>query len=125
MIPHIVTQLHVTFGSTLLYDSQFNITHFTKALAYMVPFAGLVLYYVVPTRMEERRIKELKSIRNKLLLRKRQLEERNTELQNFVRVTSCDLKESLRKVTVFSGRLEDRCKKNLIDNAIKFRQRDG
>jgi light-regulated signal transduction histidine kinase (bacteriophytochrome) len=49
------------------------------------------------------------------LYRTTQLEERNKELQNFVRVASHDLKEPLRKITVFSGRLEDRCKEKLSE----------
>ena len=42
-IPEVITQLHMTFGSTALYDSHFNIAHFLKIIAYTVPLLGLTL----------------------------------------------------------------------------------
>ena len=44
-VPHAVTQLHMAFGSTALYDHHFNVGHFLKLVAYAVPFAGLALDY--------------------------------------------------------------------------------
>lgn len=44
-IPEIVTQLHMTFGSTALFDNHFNIAHFMKVIAYAVPLIGLTLDY--------------------------------------------------------------------------------
>ncbi len=46
MIPHIATQLHMIFGSNVLFDSHFNIAHFLKIIAYVVPFIGLCLHYL-------------------------------------------------------------------------------
>jgi len=45
-IPEIVTQLHMTFGSTALFDNHFNIAHFLKIVAYSVPLMGLMVDYV-------------------------------------------------------------------------------
>ena len=45
-IPNIVTQAHMAFGSTALFDNHFNIAHFIKIIAYLVPLAGLVLDYI-------------------------------------------------------------------------------
>jgi signal transduction histidine kinase len=45
-IPQIATQLHMVFGSTRLFDSDFNIAHFLKIIAYLIPFIGLCLAYV-------------------------------------------------------------------------------
>lgn len=45
-IPEIVVQLHMAYGSTALFDNHFNIAHFLKIIAYLVPFAGLVLDYI-------------------------------------------------------------------------------
>ena len=46
IIPQATTQLHIVFGSTALFDHHFNIAHFLKIIAYLVPFMGLVLEYV-------------------------------------------------------------------------------
>jgi len=44
-LPEVVTQLHMSFGSTALYDNHFNIAHFLKIIAYAVPLIGLSLDY--------------------------------------------------------------------------------
>ena len=46
VVPEIATQLHMAFGSAALFDPHFNIAHFLKIMAYLVPFAGLGLDYV-------------------------------------------------------------------------------
>lgn len=51
-IPSVVTQMHMTFGSTALFDNDFNIGHFLKIIAYFVPFVGLSLDYVQTYRQE-------------------------------------------------------------------------
>lgn len=45
-IPEVITQLHMTFGSTALFDNHFNIAHFLKIIAYSIPLIGLTLDYV-------------------------------------------------------------------------------
>ncbi len=52
VIPSVVLQLHMAFGSTALFDNHFNIGHFLKIIAYLVPFAGLSLEYVQTYRKE-------------------------------------------------------------------------
>ena len=54
-IPNIVTQVHMAFGSTALFDNHFNIAHFLKILAYLVPLAGLVLDYIYTHQALEER----------------------------------------------------------------------
>ncbi|MEM6502908.1 MAG: ATP-binding protein [Cyanobacteria bacterium P01_C01_bin.89] len=44
-IPNVVTQLHMAFGSSTLFDSDFNVAHFLKIVAYFVPLTGLILDY--------------------------------------------------------------------------------
>lgn len=51
-IPAVATQMHMTFGSTALFDNHFNIGHFLKIIAYLVPFVGLSLDYVQTYRQE-------------------------------------------------------------------------
>jgi len=45
-VPEVATQLHMTFGSTALFDNHFNVAHFTKLVAYVLPLTGLTLDYV-------------------------------------------------------------------------------
>ncbi len=45
-IPNIATQIHMAFGSSALFDNHFNIAHFLKIIAYLVPLAGLILDYI-------------------------------------------------------------------------------
>ncbi len=42
-IPDVAVEAHMAFGSTALFDSHFNIAHFLKIVAYIVPLIGLVL----------------------------------------------------------------------------------
>ena len=73
MIPQVVTQLHMSFGSTALFDNHFNIAHAIKILAYAVPFVGLVFAYAQAYRQEERTIVQMREA-------KRMVEERTGEL---------------------------------------------
>ena len=45
-IPNAVTQIHMAFGSTALFDNHFNIAHFFKIIAYLVPLSGLIIDYI-------------------------------------------------------------------------------
>jgi len=45
-IPQIITQIHMAFGSVALFDNHFNIAHFLKFVAYVVPLTGLSLDYI-------------------------------------------------------------------------------
>lgn len=45
-IPNAATQIHMAFGSKALFDNDFNIGHFLKIIAYLVPLAGLIIDYI-------------------------------------------------------------------------------
>ncbi len=45
MIPSVVAQMHVAFGSSALYDHHFVVSLLLKQVAYCVPLAGLLLDY--------------------------------------------------------------------------------
>jgi len=45
-IPNIATQVYMAFGSTVLFDNNFNVAHFLKIIAYLVPLVGICLEYV-------------------------------------------------------------------------------
>lgn len=45
-LPNAATQIHMAFGSTALFDNHFNIAHFLKIIAYIVPLTGLIIDYI-------------------------------------------------------------------------------
>jgi PAS domain S-box-containing protein len=61
LIPAILTQVHMAFGSRELFDNQFNIAHYMKSVSYLVPFLGLSLNYVETHRNERMVIGQLDS----------------------------------------------------------------
>jgi len=46
VLPDIVVQAHMAFGSRAAFDSHFNSAHFLKVVAYLTPCIGLILDYV-------------------------------------------------------------------------------
>lgn len=46
VIPQVVLELHMAFGSTRVFDNHFNIAHVLKIVAYLVPFIGLIMHYL-------------------------------------------------------------------------------
>ena len=60
VIPNIATQAHMAFGSSALFDNHFNIAHFLKIIAYLVPLAGLILDYIYTHRQLEQTNKEFR-----------------------------------------------------------------
>ncbi|NRA70933.1 MAG: response regulator [Gammaproteobacteria bacterium] len=46
LLPDAVLEAHMAFGSSALFDNHFNIAHFLKIIAYLVPFIGLLLDYL-------------------------------------------------------------------------------
>ena len=54
VIPDIVAQLHMAFGSTALFDNSYNIAHGLKVVSYLVPALGLLKDYVdINLRLDE------------------------------------------------------------------------
>ena len=49
-IPEVMVGMHMAFGSISLHDSNFNIAHFLKIIAHLIPFIGLCLDYVITYR---------------------------------------------------------------------------
>ncbi|MDB9313894.1 methyl-accepting chemotaxis protein [Spirulina sp. CS-785/01] len=74
-IPNVATQVYMAFGSTALFDNAFNIAHFLKILAYLVPLIGLSLDYVNTYQSQARSLSAdlkqslafLRSLANKVL----------------------------------------------------------
>ncbi|MBL4689125.1 MAG: hypothetical protein JKY37_31320 [Nannocystaceae bacterium] len=108
VIPDAATQFHMAFGSTALFDNHFNIAHFIKIIAYLIPCLGLVLDYVRGYEEEERAKRHLQVAQRKLQEQTRRLEASNRELQNFATVAAHDLQEPLRKIQAFSSRIQQK-----------------
>jgi PAS domain S-box-containing protein len=66
VIPHSATQLYMAFGSTALFDNNFNIAHFLKIIGYFIPFLGLSLEYIKTYRQEEWTVRTLQSTQAEL-----------------------------------------------------------
>jgi signal transduction histidine kinase/ActR/RegA family two-component response regulator len=45
VVPQVVSELHMALGAGVLYDTNFNVAHWLKILAYAVPLSGLLLDY--------------------------------------------------------------------------------
>ena len=82
-IPNVATQLYMSFGSKALFDNHFNIAHFLKIIAYLVPLVGLVLDYVYTYG-------ELKQRNLDVVLENEERRKTQTELES----TLSDLKET-------------------------------
>jgi PAS domain S-box-containing protein len=50
IVPELFTQMHMSFGSTQLFDNHFNIAHFLKIIAYSCIFIGILLELIVNTK---------------------------------------------------------------------------
>jgi PAS domain S-box-containing protein len=64
-IPEIAIELHMAFGSTALFDNHFNIAHFLKIIAYLVPLIGLTLDYVQTYLSKEETSRESERLKNR------------------------------------------------------------
>jgi len=85
VIPEIAVQLHMAFGSTALFDNHFNIAHFLKVIAYLVPFVGLCMDYSHSHRRADRMVHELAQAERIQAIQTAKIEEGAAalELQNF------------------------------------------
>ncbi len=73
VIPEVMTQLHMAFGSTALFDAHFNIAHALRILAYLVPGSGLVLDYIRTYRDKAQVVAQLEAAHTAMEERSEQL----------------------------------------------------
>ncbi len=59
LIPNIILEVHMAFGSSALFDNHFNIAHFLKIIAYLVPFVGMVMDYGFSHERQQQTLKDL------------------------------------------------------------------
>ncbi len=127
MIPEVVVELHMAFGSSSLFDHHFNIAHFLKILAYVVPLCGLLVDYIHTYREKEREAEERAKAEITLLAYTKELKRSNDELDKFAHIASHDLKGPLRGIdhlTTWIGEdLDD--KEALAEHLPMMHQRIG
>ena len=129
-VPEVIVELHMAFGSSALFDSHFNIAHFLKVIAYLIPLLGLILDYIATYRMQVVNIVELESAKGQLEEQaydlnhmNRALASSNQELEQFAFVASHDLQEPLRKVQAFGDRLESKYAQELGEKGLDYLSR--
>ncbi len=83
-IPHVVTQLHMALGSTHIYDGHFNIAHYLKGLAYLVPFIGLCYSYVQAYLVSSRNERYLSKAKTSLEKSRSMLEDKSSVLESIL-----------------------------------------
>ncbi len=74
LIPQVVAQFHMAFGSYAIHDNHFNIAHFLKVAAYLVPFIGLILNYAETSRQKEAALGQLDETQSNLIILNKQIE---------------------------------------------------
>jgi len=119
-IPEVVVELHMVFGSAALFDHHFNIAHFLKIVAYVVPMLGLTLDYIRTYQEQQRSAAALDAVNQKLAHSNAELATSNAELEQFAYIASHDLQEPLRTVTSFLQLLENDRDSNLSQDGKKY-----
>ncbi len=82
LIPQVVTEFHMVFGSTALFDNHFNIAHSLKIVAYLVPFLGLSMSYAETHREKVLALEQLDEKQYNLIRVTKQVEEVKQKLGN-------------------------------------------
>ena len=107
MIPEVMVEMHMAFGSSALFDQHFNIAHFLKIFAYAVPFFGLLMDYIHTYQEKENEVKAREKTEQALQQYTHELERSNKELNDFAYVASHDLKAPLRGIMQLSSWIEE------------------
>jgi len=120
MIPEVLVELHMAFGSTALFDAHFNIAHFLKIFAYAVPFFGLLIDYMHTYQNKEEEAKARERTEKSLQKYTRELERSNKDLNEFAYVASHDLKAPLRGIMQLAAWIEEDIKDDLDEQTREY-----
>ena len=106
-IPNILTQLYMIFGSSQLFDNNFNVAHFLKIVAYAVPCAGLLADYIHTYQQQVLVENILKQDKRKLEEHVEDLKPSRKILDDFTYLASHELKAPVRAIYNHSSFLND------------------
>lgn len=111
VLPSVMVELHMVFGSVEQYDSHYFAAHFLKIVAYGVPFIGLLLDYLITYHRDQMKTeqlhqtyRELDDSTQQLLKSNRSLEKTNQYKSEFMASMSHELRTPLNSVIGF-GRI--------------------
>lgn len=85
LLPQVMAELHMAFGSRALFDANFYAAHFLKNLAYFVPFGGLVLEYVKSFHKEKVAMGQLRVTQDSLIVQAGEMERINEKLASEIK----------------------------------------
>ncbi len=81
LVPDIALEIHMAFGSSALFDNHFNIAHFLKIIAYIVPFVGLMLDYIYAYTLLAQEAEEKQQAQEALLKSKKMAESTSVRME--------------------------------------------
>ncbi|MBL4621731.1 MAG: ATP-binding protein [Immundisolibacteraceae bacterium] len=120
MIPEVMVEMHMAFGSTSLFDHHFNIAHFLKIFAYAVPFLGLLMDYIHTYEQKQNEAKTRELTEQALQRYTLELERSNKDLNDFAYVASHDLKAPLRGIMQLASWIEEDLKDSIGDQTKEY-----
>lgn len=113
VIPNIVTQLHMGFGYSAVFDSHFNVAHFLKVTGYSIPLIALMLDFSSIYAQLSDRHKELSIVNDRLnstymrlSITNNELEQINEQLEEKVIERTQELATAYEQITALNHRLE-------------------
>lgn len=66
MVPQIIAQIYMAFGSNALFDNGFNIGHYLKSLSYLIPCVGIIIDYVAISERGTHITNNLEALHNEI-----------------------------------------------------------